>query len=118
MQFTAQISTRRPLLVITPYGTSLSDIMNVLTESLRRVGTSFEIYTNDTEKIYNYGVVFMTDIMDNIIYTPNIIPIYIIEWGVRQHKIDRYTQLLGIEPDILYPTFIVERLPPNINIRP
>ena len=61
----------------------------------------------------------MTTVMDNIKYTPDIIPIYVVEWNVRDHDIERYHRWISVNfdnviPMALYPSFIDEELPPKI----
>lgn len=129
-----QVLEGRPLLVITPYRNSPIEIINIISESLIRsqmfridndnllldsfvLLNSPMVYTDrqysdidipvyHNQKIQQKTVIIMTTVMDHIPYDPNIIPIYVIEWGIRNNSLQRYLQWLGTEPTILYPTFV------------
>jgi hypothetical protein len=116
-----EVSKGTPLLVITPYGTSPTEIMEILIESLQRAQIQSMIYTDKKYDIdvpvynnNNGGIIFMTDVMDYMKYSPNIIPIYIVEWGIREHNINRYSGWIGGIFESIYPEFIQENIPPNI----
>jgi hypothetical protein len=136
--FIVQVLTRQPLIIITPYGTSIIELINILIESLLRTNIKIPIYTdikypldvndipiyniehkedNICENLINSKILIMTNINDNIEYdfANNIIPIYIIEWGIRDHNLIRFnTWIHNNKPLILNPLFVTPNPIPNI----
>lgn len=125
--FSSQVEERTPLLIITPYGTSVLEMMNIIIESLRRSQTH-DVYIdkeytleNQDTPIYQEGpgIIVMIDVADHIQYTQEIIPIYIVEWGIRRTSIQQYLKWItynGVAQThtSLVPTFIEGKEAPNI----
>lgn len=126
--FSEQVLSGQPLLIITPYGISITEMINIIIESLRR-SRNFNINLNDylmkgfpqvyIDREYSIdeiripiyrggsGIVITTTVLDEYTYNPGIIPIYIIEWGIREHTLNSYWAWLNpINPIILTPVFL------------
>jgi len=57
----------------------------------------------------------MTNIFDNIKYNQDLIPIYIVEWSVRDHNLERFEKWINSIPSlVLYASFMTKRNSPNI----
>lgn len=134
--FNIQVLRGDPLLVMTPYGVSIVEMMNIIIESLRRsqnfnIGNQnnvkpglYSIYTDrkypiDETNIPIYqggrGVILITAVLDEYKYSSEIIPIYIAEWGIRRNILDNYYD--WIKPNtlvILYPQFLPSKQPSRI----
>ena len=127
--FVTQVLQRIPLIIIAPYGSSISEVANSLIESMHRSHDHRlpPIY-NDTEYtlmgdlsyyITGPGIVFMTSVRDDILYTPDIIPIYIVSWGVREHNINRYRKwTLPLVPLMIRFPILIPKPFPQIIIYP
>ena len=117
--FVTQVLKGQPLIIITPYRDSVIEIMNILIESIRRSQILYTVYTDiqypleQEIDIYDKGpgIILMTTVRDDISYN-NIIPIYIVSWGVRDNDLKRYRQ--WINPD--EPMII--RMPTRIEVNP
>lgn len=123
ISFSTQVITGIPILIITPYGIPILEMMNIIIESLRRANIP-NIYIDreyviDDNKISIYengpGIILMTDIADNITYNTYITPIYFVEWGIRNNNIKQYHDWIYPGQQInLFPTFLPAKQSPNI----
>lgn len=123
--FSTQVLTGRPLLVIAQYGNSIVEVMNLLIASLVRAQIRIPIYTdniypieNTTISVYEtgLGIILMTTVRDNIPYSPNIIPIYVVCWGIRTHDITRYHEWIKSDPIILSLPADMAKNPPHLMV--
>lgn len=124
--FSMQVEIGLPLIIITPYGTSIHEMINIILISLVRSGlrniyTERQYETDDDLDIPIYqngpGIIVMTSVLDNIPYNNMITPIYIVEWGIRSHNINSYLQWIApIQPLILFPSFLPNHQSPTIKL--
>lgn len=114
--FVMTVLEAQPIVVITPYGVSAFEVMNIIIESLHR-GEIPNIYVNyryplDDLRIPIYqegpGVLLTMHVPTHLEYIPGLIPIYIVEWGVRLHHLQSYYEWIGETTPIIhiYPQFL------------
>lgn len=121
--FSMQVETGAPIVIATPYGTPLQQIINIILASLQRSQIR-NIYVDrqyDIEDIpvpiyeHGPGVIIMSVTPDNIPYNRYITPIYIVEWGIRNSTLQNFIQWINpIEHITLMPSFLPERQSPSI----
>lgn len=121
--FNVEVLNGLPILIITPYGFSAIEIMNIIIESLKRSNID-DLYIDrdymiDDSEIPIYkngaGIILMTNIADNILYNKSIVPIFIAQWNIRKNDIKRYSEWIYPNNYIsLFPTFISPKKNPNI----
>lgn len=123
--FATRVLTRQPLIIITSYGTSNIETMNILIASLIRANITFPIYTDSQYKLDNNipiyetgpGIIFITTVRDDFPTNTDITPIYIVSWGVRRNNIEHYYRWLSPrEPYIIRMPIIINKIPPVITI--
>jgi hypothetical protein len=114
--FAMNVLLGHPFIVATPYGISPSEIINIIVESLRRADVA-NIYVDrnyllddPTISIYQggSGIFITTQVPNYIQYHPSMIPIYIVEWGVRLHDLESFYEWIGERERIihLFPQFL------------
>jgi len=121
--FIVEVLSGTPLIIITPYGTSPIEIINIISEAFRRAQI-INVYIDREYNLGNIrfpiyergsGIIIMTEAIDFIPYNTNITPIYIVEWGIRTINFNRFRDWIAPrDPTILYPTFIPSGMIPTI----
>ena len=121
--FSIEVKKGRPILIITPYSVNLSDHINIIAISLLRAGLNNiyidKYYSNLDVIIPIYhggdGIIIISSIPENFTYNDNIIPIYVVEWGIRNFMLKEFQEWISpSQYEIFYAGYLQQTPPPTI----